>query len=205
MKADCIEKIRLSLRRGYATYFEGADKQAKELTVIEALLRSMESRGEEKYFGPVQLPSSGDPPDGVVSDRAGNPVAVEVTELVSRRAIEKNQTKKWEEHAYRDWEPPETIKKINRIIWDWEPPEVIREISRIIKKKDGKTFHGGPYAKKILVIFTDEYTLFSSRFEYAKLLPKRSFGPVKQIDEAYFLFSYAGSDEGYPYIKLSLE
>ena len=167
----------------------------------------MKSRDEEKYFGPVRPPSSGDPPDCVVSDRAGNPVAVEVTEFVSRKAIEKNRK--------------EGIEGIDRIIRNWEPEEVVEEISRIIQKKDGKTFKGGSYAKKILLIFTDEDALVSRRFEYAKLLPEQSFGPVKQIDEVYFLFSYVGEahpyyqnddplydaefDRGYPYIKLSLK
>ena len=223
MNAERLEKIRRSLQRGYATHFEGPKDTPEERFIVEKfivqeLLRSMKSRDEEKYFDPIRPPSSGDPPDCVVSDHDGNPVAVEVTEFVSRKAIEKNRKKNWEEHAYRDWEPPETIKKINRIIRNWEPPEVIKEINRIIQKKDGKTFKGGPYAKKILLIFTDEDALISGCFEYAKLLSEQSFGPVKQIDEVYFLFSPVGPfyqnddplydakfDEGYPYIKLSLK
>ena len=192
-----IQRIADSLEqeRPYASFFEGPDKQIKEQDVVQNLLKAMESRGEAKYFGPVRPPSSGDPPDCVVFDRDGNQIAVEVTEFVSGKAIEKNwKIKRDSQKTLQDF-----------IYRDWRPNEVIKEINCIIQKKDGKTFHGGPYAKKILVIFTDEYTLFSSRFEYAKLLPKRSFGPVKQIDEAYFLFSYAESDEGYPYIKLSLE
>ena len=118
--------------------------------------------------------------------------------------IERDPKKTWKDSIYRDW----------------KPNEVITEINRIIQEKDGKTFHGGPYAKKILLIFTDEDTLLSGRFEYARLLSEQSFGPVKQIDEVYFLFSYVGRaypdsqqenplydpafDEGYPYIKLSL-
>ena len=207
MSVERFEKLRRSLRRGYATHFEWPDRQVKELGVAEEWLRSMKSRDEEQYFGPVRPPSSGDPPDCVVSDNAGNLVAVEVTEFVSSEAIKKNQK--------------EGIKGINRIIRDWKPEEVIEEISRIIQKKDGKTFKGGPYAKKILLIFTDEDTLISRRFEYAELLSEQSFGPADQIDEVYFLFSYVGEahpyyqndnplydekfDKGYPYIKLSLK
>ena len=187
MSTEFLEKVQQSVRRKYATHFEWPDKQIKELGVVKDWLRSMESKGEAEYSNPSSVPN--DPPDCVVQDREGREVAVEVVEFVSKEAIEENQGKAREDQVYRDW----------------RPNEVIKEINCIIQKKDGKTFHGGPYAKKILVIFTDEDTLFSSRFEYAKLLPKRSFGPVKQIDEAYFLFSYAGFDEGYPYIKLSLE
>jgi len=162
----------------------------------------MESRGEATYLNPIS--SLNDPPDCVVLDQEGRKVAVEVTELVSSEAIKKNQGKKLEDRIYRDWRPNEVVTKINDII----------------QNKDGKTFKGGPYAKKILLIFTDEDTLLSRRFEYARLLQEQSFGPVKQIDEVYFLFSYVGRayphsqeeepfydpafDEGYPYIKLSL-
>ncbi len=212
-----IQRIANSLKkeRPYAPHFEGPkDTPEKRLiiekSIVQELLRSMESRGEAKYFGPVRPPSSGDPPDCMVFDRDGNQIAVEVTEFVSRKAIEKNwkikrdSQKTWQDSIYRRW----------------EPNEVITEINNIIQNKDGKTFKGGPYAKKILLIFTDEDTLVSRRFEYAKGLPELSFGPVKQIDEAYLLFSYVGRahphyqqenplydakfDEGYPYIKLSL-
>ena len=216
MSAERLEKIRRSLQRGYATHFEGPKDTPEERFIVEKFivqefLHSMKSRGEEKYFDPIRPPSSGDPPDCVVSDRGGNPVAVEVTEFVSRKAIERNwriksdPQKTWQDSIYRRW----------------EPNEVIEEIKRITQKKDGKTFKGGPYAEKILLIFTDEDALISGRFEYAKLLSEQSFGPVKQIDEVYFLFSYVGNthpdyqhddplydarfDEGYPYIKLSLK
>ena len=198
-----IEKKRIerSLKRG-SSFFEWPDKQIKELGVVKELLRSMESRGEAKYSNPVSFPD--DPPDCVVCDREGREVAVEVTELVSSKAIKKNQGKKLEDRVYRDW----------------KPNEVVAEINAIIQNKDGKTFNGGPYARTILVIFTDEVALISGRFEYARLLPEQSFGPVKQIDEVYLLFSPVGRayscsqeeepfydpafDEGYPYIKLSL-
>ena len=202
MSTEFLEKVQQSVRRKYATHFEWPDKQIKELGVVKDWLRSMESKGEAEYSNPSSVPN--DPPDCVVQDREGREVAVEVVEFVSKEAIEENQGKAREDQVYRDW----------------RPNEVIKEINCIIQKKDGKTFHGGPYAKKILVIFTDEDTLVISRFEYAKSLPKQSFGPVKQIDEAYFLFSPVGRaypyyqqeepfydpafDEGYPYIKLSL-
>ena len=202
MSAERLEKIRQAHRRGYATHFEWPDKPLKELGVVREWLRSMESRGEAAYSNPIS--ALNDPPDCVVLDREGREVAVEVTEFVSSRAIETNQGRRWEDQVYRNWRPNEVSTKIDDII----------------QNKDGKTFKGGPYAKKILLIFTDEDTLVSRRFEYAKGLPELSFGPVEQIDEAYLLFSYVGRvlpyyqqdnpsydpefDEGYPYIKLPL-
>ena len=203
MNREFLEKVRWSVRRRYATCFEWPDKQIKELGVVREWLRSMESRSEAGYSDPI--PFSNDSPDCIVRDRQGKEVAVEVTEFVSREAIETNLRRRWEDRVYRDW----------------RPNQVIAEIKRIIQKKDGKTFKGGPYAKKILLIFTDEDTLISRRFEYAKRLPEQSFGPVNQIDEVYFLFSYVGNahpyyqnddplydaefDQGYPYIELSLK
>ena len=196
-----IQRIANSLKkeRPYAPHFEGLkDTPEKrfiiEKSIVQELLRSMESRGEAEYSGPILPPSSGDPPDCVVFDRAGREVAVEVREFVSRKAIEKNlkierdPKKTWKDSIYRDW-------KLN---------EVITEINRIIQEKDGKTFKGGPYAKKILVIHTDEFRLLIDREEvYERYLPSQSFGPVQQIDEAYLLFSYE-PDVGYPYIQLPL-
>ena len=182
-----------------------------EQSIVQELLHSMDSKGDAKYFGPILPPSSGDPPDCVVFDRSGRPVAVEVTEFVSRKAIEENlKIKRDPEKTQRD-----------RVYWDWRPNEVVTKINDIIRNKDGKTLNGGPYTKKILVIHTDEEIFSSRRFEYAEFLQKQSFGPVGQIDEVYFLFPYVGRaypcdeqdnplydskfDEGHPYIKLSLK
>ena len=99
MNAERLEKIRRSLQRGYSTHFEGPKDTPEERFIVEKfivqeLLRSMKSRDEEKYFDPIRPPSSGDPPDCVVSDHDGNPVAVEVTEFVSRKAIEEKSKKR---------------------------------------------------------------------------------------------------------------
>ena len=145
MSTERLEKIRWSVRRGYATHFEWPDKQTKELGVVKEWLRSMESRGEAAYSNSIPAPK--DPPDCVVLDRAGREVAVEVTEFVSREAIETNQRRNLEDRVYRDW----------------RPNEVIAEFNRIIQEKDGKTFKGGPYAKTILVIHTDVPPPYRSR------------------------------------------
>ena len=206
----------LEQERPYASLREGSkDTPEKrfiiEQSIVQELLHSIDSRGDAKYSGPILPPSSGDPPDCVIFDRDRAPVAVEVTEFVSRKAIEKNlKIKRDPEKTQRD-----------RVYRDWRPNEVITEINNIIRNKDGKLFKGGPYAKTILVIHTAEEIFYSGRFEYAKFLQKQSFGPVKQTDEVYFLFPYVGRaypydeqdnllydskfDEGHPYIRLSLK
>lgn len=180
MDKGLLEKLRRV--RKYASFFEWPDKKLKERDVVDYLLRSMELRGEAEYSEPT--PSPDDPPDCVVFDRDGKLVAVEVTELVSAEAIRRNQRG---DDVYRDW----------------KPNEVTHEINSLLLKKDGKRFHGGPYTKKIGLIFTDEVIIQASQEEYAEYLAGQSFGPVEQIDEAYFLFSYDGIDRCL-YIKLRL-
>jgi hypothetical protein len=180
MDKGLLEKLRRV--RKYASFFEWPDKKLKERGIVDYLLHSMQLGGATEYLEPV--PSPDDPPDCVVSDRDGRCVAVEVTELVSAEAIRRNQGG---DNVYRDWKPNEVTHEIN---------------SRILKK-DGKRFHGGPYVKKIVLIFTDEVILQADQEEYAEYLAGQSFGPVAHIDEAYLLFSYAGIDRC-PYIKLRL-
>ena len=138
--ADDIEQERpnASLREGPKDTPE--KRFIIEQSTVQELLCSMDSRGDAKYFGPILPPPSGDPPDCVVFDRDREPVAVEVTEFVSRKAIEENlkikrdPQKTWHDRVYRDWRPNEVVTKINDII----------------RNKDGKTFKGGLYAKTIL-------------------------------------------------------
>ena len=139
--------------------------------------------------------SSGDPPDCIVFDRRCRPVAVEVTEFVSRKAIEEK---------FEDKERSRKMTQQDSIYRDWSLNEVVEKLNNIIRNKDGKTFKGGPYAKTILVIHTDEFRLLIDREGvYERDLPSQSFGPVKQIDEAHLLFSYEPG-VGSPYIKLPL-
>jgi hypothetical protein len=181
MDKKLLEKLRRV--RKYASFFEWPDKKLKERGVVADLLHSMQLEGVAEYGEPS--PALDDPPDCIVSDRDGIPVAVEVTELVSAEAIRRNQRG---DNVYRDW----------------KPHEVIDEINNLLLKKDGKRFHNGPYAKKIVLIFTDEIILQIRQDEYAEYLAERLFGSVEQIDEAYLLFSYDGIDRC-PYIKLRLD
>jgi hypothetical protein len=158
-------------------------KKMKESGIIKALFDSMEANAQGAYLNPRPGPNS---PDFVAEDLKHNPVAVELTELVSQEAIEANL-------------------KGHEIYRDWRPSEVINRIEEILKEKGAKSYHGGPYSKIILVIHTDELVI-SSR-EYIPILKNHIFGPLKQIDEVYFIFSYESNSKefptGYPYLRLS--
>jgi len=122
-----------------------------------------------------------DPPDCIVKDPSGNDVGVEVSELVDKRAIEKvergiNTTRLWREN------------------------EVIQEIEKILKEKDLKRYHGS-YSKIVVIIHTDEVSI---EYEHIKpTIENHLFPPLKQIDEAYLLFSYPYKEKC-PYIRLRL-
>ncbi len=181
MNKELLEKLQRV--RKYASFFTWPDQKIEERGALRDLLHSMQLSGEAEYSEPTSSPV--DPPDCIVLDRDGRLVAVEVTELVSGEAIQRNQ---WGEKIYRDW----------------KPNEVADEINRLVLGKDGKKFHGGPYAKKIVLIFTDEIVLQACQAEYAEYLAGQSFGQVNQMDEAYLLFSYDGTDRC-PYVKLRLK
>ena len=65
-------------------------------------------------------------------------------------------------------------------------------------------FHGGSYSKKIVVIHTDEESILYDKI--SPVLESYTFSSLKQIDEAYLLFSYNPPQlEGeYPYIRLNI-
>jgi hypothetical protein len=172
----------LQEQRKYANYFECPDKQIKEHGVVECLLESMGKDGVIPFIGLRPGPSPNQAPDCIAEDEAGAMIAIEVTELVSRKAIAMNQICK---NVYRNW----------------KPEEVINEVQNIITRKDCVTYFGGPYSKTILVIHIDEITL--DHQTYSTILPKASF-KAQKIDEVFFLFSYRPQMKTYPYIMLKI-
>jgi hypothetical protein len=179
MEKASLEKLKRI--RKYSSFFECLDKQMKERNIVDYLLYSMQLDGLGEFSNPRPAPN---PPDCVVSDVNGNEVGVEVTEFVSEKAIRRNQKG---QNVYRNW----------------QPAEVLAEVNALVAEKDAKPFQGGPYKYKILVIFTDEIILSARQEGYAEILSKHSFGPVSQLDDAYFLFSYDGIDRC-PYVRLRL-
>lgn len=166
--------------RRYMSFFEWPEKQIKELTVLRYLLESMCKDGNQRYHSPH--PSQQLCPDCIAYTEAGDVVGIEVTELVSKTAIWENQ-------------------KGNEIYRDWQPAEVIARIGERLQAKDAKQFHGGPYARRITIIFTDEITI---QYEaYRDALMQHQFQNLPQTDEAYFLFSYNGEDRC-PYVRLKI-
>lgn len=65
-----------------------------------------------------------------------------------------------------------------------------------------KTYSGGPYAKIIAIIHTDEPVIGYD--VYHETLSSILFGPFLQINEADFIWSYDPKYQFCPYAQLSL-
>jgi len=157
-------------------------KRRNELFVIEKLFESMEIVGEPLYHSPQILME--DPPDCIAKDECDSLVAFEVTELVDEASVA-------------------LAAKNKRRIKFWESNELIGRISDMLMDKDSVDYNHTDYSKVILVIFTDEPTL---RYKnYIKSLSIHQFPKMKQIDEAYFLFSFDPYErERCPFTRLRL-
>ncbi len=167
-------------QRKHASFFEGPQKDIKELFVVKCLIESLEKAGCYSYFDPNSTVK--DPPDCVAQDNNGKLVGIEVSELVDLKTVRDAQQNK----AYPKY---------------WDKQEIIDKIQSIILKKDQKKFHGGPYSSIILVIFTDETFLDSD--DIIPYLQQHEFQKTKQIGEIYLLFSYDPRYRTYPYLKLN--
>lgn len=100
-------------------------------------------------FRVQQLTSSGkgeDPPDcrALIS---GEVVGIEVTELVDDKLLKRNI-------SARERNDPSAVQYR---IWDQEL--LVTELQKIIARKENGHWKGGPFARKILVIHTSEFTL----------------------------------------------
>jgi hypothetical protein len=165
--------------RKYAAFYDWHDKQTKELGIVRELVQALSAEGFPLRDPRIQEP---DPPDCVCVDDAGQPIALEVVELVSQEAIERNERG---EHVYR---------------W-WESEDIRAEVKQLLARKDGKTFNGGPYADVAVLIHTDEPALTADAGREA--LAGVEFGPFKQLTRAFLMFSYMPG-KGHEVLHLSV-
>ena len=81
--------------------------------------------------------------------------AVEVTELVHRKRLERSLKAIKERVAGRETEKPEAY-------FVWDRANLFRAIQELIEAKDAVRYKGGPYERYVLVIHTDEFFLYSA-------------------------------------------
>jgi hypothetical protein len=178
-------KALVAKQRLYASFFKGGTKPQEELAVVSRLLESMAAHGEARFLEPSV--SAVDLPDCVAKTSDGTWVAIEVTELVCEEAVRINA--KRDRHAIKRMEP--RVEVMRR----WDQRDFIGHISSRLRDKDAKHLKGGPYGHYVVALHTDEPEL--ERDECERWLRDHTFGPLRQIHEAYLLFSYAAG-AGYP-------
>jgi hypothetical protein len=96
-----------------------------------------------------------DPPDCIAMLDGGR-AGIEVTELVSGEARKRTQAGNWS-------------------LFLWDQPSFLARLQEIIDGKAAKPFKGGPYARKVLVIWTDEHELGHAAVE--RFLAGQHFQP----------------------------
>ena len=181
MRQDFERMTEIAARmRKYASFFEWPDKDRKELGIVDELVSGLNGLGLRLRHLRVQRP---DPPDCVGEDQNGNSVAIEVAEIICEDAARLNA-------------------RGHKVCRAWRPGDLGATITASLSKKDTKTYHGGPFSTIAVCLFTDEPML---TVDFAKReLASLSFGPYKQIDAAYLLFSYDPGSKGYPIVTLRL-
>lgn len=184
-------KALISKQRAYASFFKGGTKEQEELTVVCDLLKSMTARGKRKFFEPRA--SATDPPDCIARSADGSAVAIEVTEVVCEEAVRIN--------AQRDREAKRRMERGVALMRKWEQQEFIAHIANRLADKDTKKLIGGPYGTYVVVMHTDEPELEKDKCE--AWLRGQTFGPFRQVRDAYLLFSYMPK-LGYQYIRIEI-
>lgn len=167
--------------RKYAPFFDWFknEKEIKEIGIARILLENIEMN-EKPPFNNLKI-SPKDPPDVLAETEGGARIGIEVSELV-------------DEEVVRKWERDEEVFKF------WQNHEVIESIQGIINRKDAKKFHGGPYEKIYILIYTADPLLEYEKFE--KIISEHVFDRNNQIDGGYILFSYNHNIGYCPYICL---
>lgn len=172
---ELINKV-IKLRK-HRSFWLWWQKPVAELGIVRELLNSMHHDGDMRYRNARSV--NGDWPDCEVDDEVGNTIGAEVTELVDREAVEREQKGEMD-FSYRT---------------DGEIKEQVRSI---LAHKDLKSSHGGYYSKVILVIHTDEFT-------HSRLFPvirNTEFTKLKNIQEAFIIVSYDPTIQRYPWCEI---
>ena len=157
----------------------GPRREGKELGVAEDFVVALNA---ESGLGLSNLQlQRPDPPDLTCISALGEPVAIEVSEVVCEKAVRRTA-------------------KGEGVLRVWSPGDLTSSVAARLRRKDEKTFHGGPFAHIFVCLFTDEPML---TFESARAeLATARFGPFKQLTGAFLLFSYQPSTQSYPVIRL---
>jgi hypothetical protein len=169
--------------RGYADFFDWPDKSVKEWGVAQTFVKELKRvKGINVRSGKQHPAGANHPPDFQVIIETGELWGVEITELVSQKAIE-------------------ATKRGHSVVADWSDEELNARFEYLVLKKDRpENVKGGPYDRFMLLVHVDEVMLTRGRLE--RVLGRRSFR-TRLIDEIYVLMSYDPRHQSYHLLSLS--
>jgi hypothetical protein len=156
--------------RGYAGFFDWPDKSAKEYGIAYEFIKALEREGGPRITSAQRHGSGDDPPDCTLITGTGQRWGLEITELVSQKAIE-------------------VTKRGGAAYATWPDSALIDRVGALIARKDipAAKVKGGPYDRYVLLIHTDEFFLSAGRLQ--ALLGNQIF-KTSLIDHVYVLVSY---------------
>jgi hypothetical protein len=160
-------------KRKVSSYWDWPDKPVKERGIALNIL-------PRAFKDVVDLRSGQDPPDCECS-LDGSFSGVEVTELVDQKTLE------------------QSIRG-NRVYLEWDQQQFLSALQSRIDDKD-KSWKGGPYERRVLVIHTDEFIL--DRETVDRFLQGSAF-TAKLITDVILGLSYHSSTEDVPVFRLIL-
>jgi hypothetical protein len=179
--------------RPHANFFDWPVKATKEFRITVTLLDSV---GEALAIESVR-PGYPDPPDVVGIQGDGSLVAIEVTELVDEEVIAHNV------HTMRETEGEDFIERGKRLVYrDWDKPGLIEAVGALLSEKDVKRLNGGPFARYVVALHTDEMAL--THADADEWLRDHIFGGMRQVTEAYLLLSPGLESNGCTHIRLNV-
>jgi hypothetical protein len=133
--------------------------------------------------GPLKIRSRGqgnDPPDCEVETASGVLIGIEVSELVDAKHAGGSPTQ------WAEWD----ALKLREMVG-----------ARLVRKDQAAHIKGGPYARYVLALFTDEPLLSAPALR--KHLENDSFGPFRLITDAWILSAPFPGEPNVP-LKLNL-
>jgi hypothetical protein len=171
----------IAKRRGYADHFDWHEKSAKEWGIVQTFKEELERDHGPLITSGVQHPGGGEnlPPDYQLTTHTGERWAIEITELVNQKAVERT-------------------KRGQDVVALWPDDELIAKFRAIVSRKD-KPKNVKGYDRYLLLVHVDESMLPAERL--SAVLGAVTF-ETHLINEIYVLVSYDPSTQRYPMLKL---
>ena len=170
----------IARKRQYAGFFHWPDRGVMERGIAQELLDAISPDFANKSLQARARGQGNDPPDCEVELEPGVRIGIEVSELVDQHHAGGSPS---------DWAV-------------WSPEKLYVLVTDRLSRKDRPSLvKGGPYAKYMLVLFTDEPMLTAATIR--QYFDGKAFGPCALIDAAWILTSYMPG-ELHPHIRLNL-